>query len=363
MSTGSRKALSWVIRSVIGISLCLVVMVPVLATPVRLFLTTRVDFLTNHVMHINRVSTTYVTLLYEFLAREGRDATALLGPLPDERIHPYTRVDDWRAMLETVAGEVGRNALGLRVARGITPRHFGIVGYLCLASANLGEALAHTERYASLVYDVNPLHLSSEGDRLVIRWGTENGRPGQLVDETGVAAMVQLARDFTGRDWPVSKVCFVNATPEDVGPYTAFFGGDVLFEQPWTELQLPLGYLQQPLRQPDAALLALLDQQAEAMLAREPVHDSGDPYRSVLIRLLRDGDASLQKLAEAFHVSARTLQRKLAGEGLRYQKLLDDTRRMQAQEYLRDTRLSIADIAGLLGYSEQSAFNRAFRQW
>lgn len=314
-------------------------------------------------MHINRVSTTYVTLLYEFLAREGRDATALLGPLPDERIHPYTRVDDWRAMLETVAGEVGRNALGLRVARGITPRHFGIVGYLCLASASLGEALAHTERYASLVYDVNPLHLSSEGDRLVIRWGTENGKPGQLVDETGVAAMVQLARDFTGRDWPVSKVCFVNASPDDIAPYTDFFAGEVLFEQPWTEMQLPLAYLQQPLRQPDAALLALLDQQAEAMLAREPVHDSGDPYRRVLIRLLRDGDASLQKLAEAFHVSARTLQRKLADEGLRYQQLLDDTRRMQAQEYLRDTRLALADIAGLLGYSEQSAFNRAFRQW
>ncbi|MCB1838351.1 MAG: helix-turn-helix transcriptional regulator, partial [Alcanivoracaceae bacterium] len=92
-------------------------------------------------------------------------------------------------------------------------------------------------------------------------------------------------------------------------------------------------------------------------------HDSGDPYRRVLIRLLRDGDASLQKLAEAFNISARTLQRKLADEGLRYQQLLDDTRRMQAQEYLRDTRLALADIAGLLGYSEQSAFNRAFRQW
>src|SRR5690606_41699363 len=182
-------------------------------------------------------------------------------------------------MLETVAADAASPAPGLRVPRGITPRHFGIVGYLCLASASLGEALAHTERYASLVYDVNPLHLSSEGDRLVIRWGTESGRPGQLVDETGVAAMVQLARDFTGRDWPVSKVCFVNATPEDVGPYTAFFGGDVLFEQPWTELQLPRGYLQQPLRQPDAALLALLDQQAEGVHAREAVQDSGEPDR------------------------------------------------------------------------------------
>lgn len=338
-------------------------------------------FLTNDDMHINRVSTTYVTLLYEFLAREGGDATPLLGPMPDERQLPYVRVDVWRSMLERAQSQVGGPAFGLRVAQGITPRHFGIVGYLGLASANLGEALTRTERYASLVYDVNPMRLEMDAGQLVLRWGIENGRPGQLVDETGVAAMVQLARDITGNNWPVDRVCFVNPAPEDVSPYTDFFAGEVQFDQPHTELRIPFAYLQQPLRQPDASLLALLDQQAEAMLEREAQRNqnnaaarnedegyarnagSADEYRRVLIRLLREGDASADRLADAFHISARTLQRKLAAQGLRYQPLLDGTRRMLAQEYLSDGRLSMTDIASLLGYSEQSAFNRAFKRW
>jgi len=314
-------------------------------------------------MHVNRVSTTYVTLLYEYLASKGLDAVALLGPLPDERAQPYTRVTDWRALLERAQAEVGGPAFGLRVAAGITPRHFGIVGYLGLACASLGEALQRTERYASLVYDVNPLRLVVEGASLVIRWGTENGKPGQLVDETGIASMVQLARDMTGQSWPVERVAFVNPAPAELAPYRAFFGGEVEFGQVCTELQIPLGYLQQPLRQPDAALLALLDRQAEAMLVRGRDADGSDPYRRVLIRLLREGRASLPELAAAFHVSQRTLQRRLVDEDMRFQQLLDDTRRMLAHEYLCDSRLTLTDIAELLGFSEQSALTRAFRQW
>lgn len=319
--------------------------------------------LTNHAMHISHVSTAYVRLLYEFLSREGLDAEVLLGPLPDEWEQPRITIDLWRRMLETAAAQVGGKALGLRVAQGISPRHFGIVGYLVLACANLGEALARAERYASLVYDVNPLRIAMEQGQVVVRWGTEYGRPGQLVDETGIAALVHLARDITGRDWSLRRVCFVNPAPEDARPYEAFFGGEVLFGQPCTELYFPLEYLQLPLRQPDAGLLALLDRQAEEMLARATRPPVGDRYRRVMIRLLREHRASLEDLATELHVSVRTLQRRLAADGLRYQALLDDTRRLLAEEYLRDPRLPLADIAQLLGFAEQSAFTRAFRQW
>lgn len=220
------------------------------------------------------------------------------------------------------------------------------------------------------------MRLEMEAGQLVVHWGVENGKPGQLVDETGVAAMVQLARDITGEDWPVKRVCFVNPAPEDVTPYVDFFAGEVWFDQPRTELRIPFAYLQQSLRQPDASLFARLDQQAEAMLEREAQRneeytDGGGvagaggagEYRRVLIRLLREGDASVNTLAASFHISARTLQRKLWAQGLRSQPLLDATRRMLAQEYLSEGRLSMTDIASLLGYSEQSAFNRAFKRW
>ena len=183
------------------------------------------------------------------------------------------------------------------------------------------------------------------------------------MDETGVAALVQLGRDMTNQNWSLLKVTFVNPEPDDIRPYREFFGCDVVFGHPFTELHFPLETLQQPLRQPDAGLLAVLDRQAEELLARMPRNEAAEQYRRVLLRLLREGRASLDALAEEFHVSARTLQRKLSDEGLSFQALFDDVRGLQAEEYLRDVRLPLADIAELLGYSERSAFNRAFRGW
>lgn len=314
-------------------------------------------------MHTSRVATTYVTLLYEFLSRQGLEPTRLLGPMPDDRERPYVTIPAWRHMLELAEREVGGPAFGLRVGRCIGPRHFGLVGYLVLACASLGEALARAERYAALVYDVNPMQLQQDGGDMVLQWGTEYGRPGQLVDETGLAALVQMARDITGADWPLVRVAFVNPAPPDRHAYEDFFGCPVTFDAARTELRFPAALLGLPLRRPDAGLLELLDRQAEAMLARQaPAHDH-ERYRRALVPLLRQGRATLAALAAQFHVSPRTLQRQLAAAGTSFQILLDDTRRALACEYLADSRLSVADVAVLLGYSEQSAFTRAFRQW
>jgi AraC-like DNA-binding protein len=111
-------------------------------------------------------------------------------------------------------------------------------------------------------------------------------------------------------------------------------------------------------------LLALLDQQAERLL-REVASVSApiEAWRASLVSLIRDGQTSLAALAEAHHLSPRSLQRRLAEQGSSFQHLLDSTRQQLAEAYLRDPHLELAEIALLLGYSEQSAFARAFRQW
>lgn len=88
-----------------------------------------------------------------------------------------------------------------------------------------------------------------------------------------------------------------------------------------------------------------------------------DAWRRTLVPLIREGQTSLAALAEAHHMSARTLQRRLAEQGTSFQGLLDQTRRHLAERHLRDAQLDLAEIALLLGYSEQSAFTRAFRSW
>ena len=97
----------------------------------------------------------------------------------------------------------------------------------------------------------------------------------------------------------------------------------------------------------------------QEMLVRATI----DKTFASLLEQLSSGELSEEQMAQRLHMSRRTLQRKLAEAETTYQKLLDDTRRDLALRYLEDPRHSITDITFLLGFSQQSAFTRAFRRW
>jgi AraC-like DNA-binding protein len=311
-----------------------------------------------------RVAATYAQLLYEYLDRQGLDAERVLGarrPAADQHFVPMS---EWQNWLRRVDAMEQRPALALRIAEGISARHFGVLGYAALACDTLAEALQRMERFHASVYDANPAHMTATPEAVAIEWGVARGRPGALVDETAIASLVQLARDMTGRYWPVQSVSFVNPPPAHTQPYEDFFGGQVLFGQPVTRLVFDQAYLALPLRKSDPALLQLLDQQAEQLLQQvAAVPAMVDNWRKTLVPLIREGKTSLSALAQAHHTSPRSLQRRLAEQGTSFQQLLDNTRQHLAEGHLRDARLDLVEIALLLGYSEQSAFTRAFRAW
>lgn len=313
------------------------------------------------------VPSTYVRLLYEYLERRNLDARKLLREPPP---HPADRgtgrypVARWRTLLERAAGALDDPLLGLKLGRSITPAHLGIIGYVLLACGSLGAALQRLEQYQRLVYDVNPMRTLVQGPGIVLEWGVELGRPGALVDETAIAALVQMARDLSGRRFAPDEVGFVNPPPARLKPYRDWFGCPVRFAQPSTTLRFPARYLALPLRQPDAALLSLLERQAGALLAELPHSDDTEQsVRRCILRLAREGEVSLERVAAELHTTPRTLHRRLEQRGGNFRALREDTRRRLAEDYLRDPRLRLAEIAQLLGYSEQSAFSRSFRRW
>lgn len=314
------------------------------------------------------VPATYVRLLYEYLERKGVDAARLLGepaPAPAGAVPGRYPVQRWRQHLEKAARHLGDDDLGLHLGRSVTPRHFGVMGYVLLACGTLGAALTRLHRYQRLVYDVSPLRIDSQGDAVTLEWGTENGRPGRLVDETAITALVQFARDVTGiADAAVQAVHFVNEPPATSAPYRRYFGGEVRWQQDATRVRLPLSLLSRPLRQPDEALLDLLEQQAARLLADLPqAGDLEQAVRRAVAATVRDGEVDLDRIANALHTSPRTLHRRLDALGLGFRELRDDTRRRLAEQHLADHGMGIAEVALLLGYSEQSAFTRAFKRW
>jgi AraC-like DNA-binding protein len=308
------------------------------------------------------VPAAYVRLLYQHLERLGLDSRKLLREAePQGERYPVLR---WRRLLERASAHLGDPQLGLRLGRSITPAHLGVMGYVLLACGSLGAALERLRQYQRLVYDVNPMRQRLEGASVVLEWGTEQGRPGPLVDETAIAALVQMARDLSGKRFAPERVCFVNAPPPSLKPYRDWFGCPVRFGHPQTELRFAARLLALPLRQPDAALLALLQRQADALMGE--LSDGGDLEQSVrrcIARLTREGEPALKRVAAELHTTPRTLHRRLQQRSQSFRALREDTRRRLAEEYLNDPRLRLAEIAQLLGFSEQSAFNRSFRRW
>jgi AraC-like DNA-binding protein len=313
------------------------------------------------------VPATYVRLLFDYLHAHGVDARALLGQeLPPDTASDLGRypVAEWQVLLARSAAHLQDALLGLRLGQTITPAHLGVMGYVLLSCPHLGAALHRLQEYQRLLYDVNPMRSGVQGADLILEWGVEAGYPGALVDECAIATLVQFARNISNRQDVVSEICFVNPAPANIQPYLDWFGCPVRFAQPTTTVRIPLAHLQWPLRQPDPALLHVLERQAHGLLQALPAANALEQaVRHCIARLLPEGGVELETVAAALHLSTRTLHRRLQDQGINFRSLREQVRYRLAQQYLADARLQLTEVALLLGYSEQSALTRAYKRW
>lgn len=314
------------------------------------------------------VPVTYVHLLYEYLAQQGLDPQAVLGtPKPSVETGGLGRFDvaRWQALLQTASERLGDPLLGLHLGKSVTPRHFGILGYVLLSCGSLGAALLRFDQYQRLIYDVNPVAITMNSSEVIFEWGVGQGRPGPLVDECAIATMVQFMRNLVQHPLSPLSITFVNPPPENLQAYLDYFGCPVQFCQNTTRMVLATADLQRELRSPDPALLEMLSQQADSFLAELEPGDAlmQQLHNCLTQQLMGHCEPSLEQTAQAMHLSARTLHRRLAERGLQFRAVLDELRCQLARQYLQDQRLQLTEIAALLGYSEQSAFTRAFRRW
>lgn len=320
----------------------------------------------------------YVRLLFHFLAGRGIDAPALLGEAAPPATAPPVSAAHWRQLLETAARHLHDPALGLRVGGAITPADLGPLGYVLLSSASAASALERYVRYQRLVHDVSPVRHYLQDGALVLEWSAQSRAVGLLVNQCGMAALAAFARHATGVSEQQAAVPlavhFVEPAPADTAPYTQALGCPVLFGQGATRMLFAPSILALPMRRADTALAAMLERQVEALMAALPAPVSGAPasaaeptlqqqVRRLLPAYVLRGDAALDAVAQSLHLSPRTLRRRLQQQGGNFRALLEDTRRQLAQGYLADRRLALAEVALLLGYSEQSAFNRAAMRW
>jgi AraC-like DNA-binding protein len=183
--------------------------------------------------------------------------------------------------------------------------------------------------------------------------------------EFTLGCVVAITAQLTGAPVRPRRVELRHAAPTDVSAHLALFGCAPQFDAAVNALELDPEVLARTVTGADPALSAIILRHAEAVLATrpDPRASTVERVRHLLARTLGEGDATLAAVAAQLHMSERSLQRRLADEDRTFDAILDDLRRELALRYLADPLVSIAEIAFLLGYSEASAFHRAFKRW
>ena len=246
--------------------------------------------------------------------------------------------------------------LAVHTPVGATP----LLDYLIVTSDSVGQGLERLTRYLRLV---NPgVRLVVHEDASPVRVVVERAR-GAFETELAVALSVLRFRRETDGQLQAVHASFTHE-PGDSAEYAKVLGCPIRARASWNGWALSKAAMGLPLRRRDPALRRWLERQAADILARLPADgDVRDEVRSALSSQFTAGDMRIDVVARRLATTPRTLQRRLSRAGTSFGAMCDDARREAAQTYLADTTLSIAEVTYLLGYSEPTAFHRAFRRW
>jgi AraC-like DNA-binding protein len=298
----------------------------------------------------------------ELCRAAGLDPAVLAEP--DNPV-PFTRLV---MLAECGARLTGDDAFGLHVGERTDVKSYGLLGYVTINSRTFGEALACLIRYQQIRTNAVEFSLEAVGAdaHLVYHYRTAEVAPRvrRHESEEMLSTMMRVGREMTGADWAPREVHFEHAEPSDVSEHARIFRAPVLFDRPLTKLVFDASMLALPLVAADPTLGSLLERQAEELLARHPRRAGcAERVRRLIREGLPGGDARMDSACRRLGVSARTLQRKLREEGTSFQQLLEETQRALAELYLRRPEVAICEISYSLGFSQPSAFHRAFRRW
>ncbi|MGH9200389.1 MAG: AraC family transcriptional regulator [Vicinamibacterales bacterium] len=293
-----------------------------------------------------------------FLHTQGIDSETLLDP--DATVPMSACV----GLLADGVRATGDDNVGLHIAEQAELGSFDVHFYAMVSSPTLGAAFERVCRYQRLIHESSQVRLEKSKDRAVLSHRLAGGvaAPRQTA-ELILASWVRAGRVATRTLWSPAEVRFAHHAPRDSREHERYFGAPVRFAAGENALVLPAALLDLPCGRTDPSLLSILDRYAEDRLLVPRAATFADRARAALSEELQAGGVRAQGLAERLKVSLRTLHRSLAAEGTSFRRLLDQLRLDIAERHLLDDRMSVAEVAFLVGFSELSAFHRAFKRW
>ena len=259
--------------------------------------------------------------------------------------------------------------MGLHTAEQFNPGALSILGYVLLSCRSAGEALGRLAQYAALLNDGLRVRITKEGDRTQCRYEVVRDcdnylarAPRQAMETMACGTLITLRR-LTSKPIVPLAVTFQHPKPSSAAEHLRIFG-PVRFGQAENVIEFRSADLEERLLSANPALLEVFDAKARQFLAQ--LDQPGTVSRRVLTILARRIAVtvpSLDEVAVELAMSERSLQRKLRTEKTSFRQLVEDMRKEIALQHLAQPGASTSETAFLLGFSEPSAFTRAFRRW
>jgi AraC-like DNA-binding protein len=314
-----------------------------------------------------RISTRLVRPVLRLLRERGAPIEALVHQGQDFD-DPEARIPFRLActLLERAAEGTGDPALGLHAATELRPGDFDALEFAAMSSGTVLESILTVNRHLRLLHDAADFTLEVDG--ATAKWRFRFSASCELSPQAAeyvMGILVVLGREHAGpRFGQGGEARFVHARPRSIVEHKRILRMDVRFGQSDNVLVLPAGEIQRPLLKSGPALKSVLERMlGERLRQIPPFDDLPARLRGLLAAELQNGTPTLEHLAGKLQVSSRTIRRYLDDLGTTHRDLLRGLRKELAMQYLRDRSLRVSEVALLLGYSEPTAFQRAFRRW
>lgn len=287
---------------------------------------------------------------------------------PDEHIPRSIHYGIWREIVRLT----GNENLGLHLGEAFSLSHYGIVGYVLLNCQTLNEVFEKFCKYTCLFCQEMLTQFTISDGMAFFECNSIPGcKPDDNLLETSrhdtectFASSLPTIKMLTGRALRPIAVWFRHQPPADLSEYNRIFQCDVKFSMPVDRLIFDANCLEWSVLSSNANLLSFFEEEAEATLNQLNGDDCyAAKVTQAIVQNLKGELPTVNAIASDLAMSTRQLQRVLKVEGTSFQKLLDQTRQDIALQYLKDPTIAIHSIAFLLGFSEPSAFNRAFKRW
>ncbi len=311
------------------------------------------------------ISVALLRPLSELLGKLGEDPVAFLNAVGvDESMPPNTYRDAAAvdAALAAIATRRGDPALALTLARVSAARPLGLFGHMIWLSGTLRDGLDRAVKHFAMVTQRTALELEHDAGLVRIRQvpRTREVR-GRILTEFPFASLALRAREAVGPSFAIRSVRFAHAGA-DSPAYAAVFGAPVAFGAAHDEIELDAHVLALPLLGADPITSDILEAKVE-QLAIAPEEPFLERVRRAAAAAVAEGtDPSPDDIAKALGISARTLRRHLDGQGESFRGVIDGLRRERADELL-GRGMAVKEVAFALGFSEPSAFSRAYKRW